>query len=746
MPAAPSGTLPDLSTPACRRIYNRVRELRATRKQWADRLATTTNAEERENILRTIEGLDNSLQMLEEELHEEGCYHSPPSPNTLLKITGIEVTQSTQYFSVEGSGAGAANSVPLIAYKPLLARVYLQSLWTDGMSITGRILVMVFNRNTLKYDILRRGVEPMQTVSMAGSSASRRRALNETLNFLIPAADCYGRLQLSAQAWVAGHYGEPIYSADNWERIEFNTRRTPIIHCFRMRVSRTVPGTTTPTQLAAPSDADCRRTIDLARRLLPVPDLDVRDRGERAFAGALETFPDYDAVRADILAVRNGTTPTPQDHEIYVAMLPTHANASGIVWGNALTGSIESIVFNDDMFAHELGHLVIPGDDHVSDTACALTSQMTQVDPNYPDYPNAIQRSGIGEWGVDLEQSPPTLFSPERPEIMSYCGGTKWVSPYNYLRAFHGDLLDPFTVAPVDQAAAHKLLLSFRIYRDGRVEFQWAVHLPGEPGRYTPKGMTEIVVELYNASHVLLASLECHHTSDRPNVAPYEDFQEVLPWFEEIAYVLVVRCGEEIARWPIEDAASSPLVSDLTLSADGASNIVIKWNRPNQGPARLHFMLRYTPDDGKTWIPLASGSDKTQVEVDSMLLRGVQSTRFQLALSTGFRTSFVESRAVAGPTFVRELRIIEPEAETHLVRGDAVRLLGETTTRLDGRDDSMNAYWSSNRDGFLADGLRAQVTTLSVGRHLIRLDITDGSGRTLTQSVVVRVQEQSGEP
>ena len=58
----------------------------------------------------------------------------------------------------------------------------------------------------------------------------------------------------------------------------------------------------------------------------------------------------------------------------------------------------------------------------------------------------------------------------------------------------------------------------------------------------------------------------------------------------------------------------------------------------------------------------------------------------------------------------------------------------------------MNAYWSSNPDGFLADGLRAQVTTLSVGRHLIRLDITDGSGRTLTQSVVVRVQEQSGEP
>ena len=65
----------------------------------------------------------------------------------------------------------------------------------------------------------------------------------------------------------------------------------------------------------------------------PVSDLTFRDRGERAFAGPLEVAADYDAVRADILTVRNGTTPTPQAHEVFVGMLPSHGNASGVFWG-----------------------------------------------------------------------------------------------------------------------------------------------------------------------------------------------------------------------------------------------------------------------------------------------------------------------------------------------------------------------------------------------------------------------------
>ena len=134
LPAAPPHGIPDLHRPECRRIYNRMRELIATRRQWADRLATTHDPDERKNILHTIEGLDNSIEMYDEQLFEEGCYApTPPPPNFMLKIIGIEITQSVQYFSIEGSGAGVDNRVPLILNKPLLARAYLQLVFSDPM-------------------------------------------------------------------------------------------------------------------------------------------------------------------------------------------------------------------------------------------------------------------------------------------------------------------------------------------------------------------------------------------------------------------------------------------------------------------------------------------------------------------------------------------------------------------------------------------------------------------------------------
>ena len=138
---------------------------------------TTHDPDERENILHTIEGLDNSIEMYDEQLFEEGCYApTPPPPNFMLKITGIEITQSVQYFSVEGSGAGVDNRVPLILNKPLLARAYLELVFSDPMRVTGRALVMEFNNQTLKYDRFRLRLDPLNPVSMAGSSSSRAAA------------------------------------------------------------------------------------------------------------------------------------------------------------------------------------------------------------------------------------------------------------------------------------------------------------------------------------------------------------------------------------------------------------------------------------------------------------------------------------------------------------------------------------------------------------------------------------------
>ena len=485
-----------------------------------------------------------------------------------------------------------------------------------------------------------------------------------------------------------------------------------------------------------------------AERLWPLPRLDIRDRGTRPFTGPLQNFDQYAAVRADIQTVYDGTTPTPARNELYVALLPTHQSGQTI-WGQQINQSLQSTVNLTELFAHELGHWLIPGDDHVA--GCANPSQ---IDSNYPDYPNAVSRAGIGEWGVDLTGSHPwTLFGPEQGDIMSYCASPTWASPYSYLRAFNGPILGWAEDAAESYGAAdaQKLLVAFRLYRNQSVDLQWALHLPGEARAPSGKGEMDLFVELYDGDDLILASVNCARPADRPPTAPYEDFQEVLPWFESAAQVAVVRDGVELARWEIEEPATAPLISKPLVSetsrSDGTRTITLSWKERADARSKPYIMLRYTPDDGTTWIPLANDVKQSQVEVPDELLDGVDSVRFQLAVSTGFRTTLVDvPDAVQGRKLVRHVTISVPEPDTLVRHGETVELVGITNALLDGTADTGYAYWTSHRDGFLADGLRATVSELSVGRHILRLTVADADGQETTQAVAVTVVPESYEP
>jgi hypothetical protein len=94
LPPAPGTTHVDLSRPECRALNDRLRELGNERRRWADRLASATSYEERQQILRTIEGLDDSISLVREEMYGEGCYVlSTPFITRLLGITHLELTQ-----------------------------------------------------------------------------------------------------------------------------------------------------------------------------------------------------------------------------------------------------------------------------------------------------------------------------------------------------------------------------------------------------------------------------------------------------------------------------------------------------------------------------------------------------------------------------------------------------------------------------------------------------------------------------
>ena len=171
-------------------------------------------------------------------------------------------------------------------------------------------------------------------------------------------------------------------------------------------------------------------------------------------------------------------------------------------------------------------------------------------------------------------------------------------------------------------ADAQKLLVAFRLYRNQSVDLQWALHLPGEARAPSGKGEMDLFVELYDGDDLILASVNCSRPADRPPTAPYEDFQEVLPWFESAAQVAVVRDGVELARWEIEEPATASLISKPkvteTSRSDGTKAITLSWKERADARPKPYIMLRYTPDDGTRGFrwPTTSSSLKSRYRMN----------------------------------------------------------------------------------------------------------------------------------
>jgi len=180
----------DIHRPECKRIADQIKELQREKRTWADRLRTTTDPEERDNIIHTIEGIENHIQFYDEQLMEEGCYLPPPVVVTrLLEIVHIEQTQSTQYYSAAGTGAGPDNSVWAIQSKPMLVRVYVRCTAQSGNTVSGSLEVMGYNSTSLKYDIFNTGATGSFDWALNVPSASHRAGLiGETLRAAVAAS------------------------------------------------------------------------------------------------------------------------------------------------------------------------------------------------------------------------------------------------------------------------------------------------------------------------------------------------------------------------------------------------------------------------------------------------------------------------------------------------------------------------------------------------------------------------------
>lgn len=307
----------------------------------------------------------------------------------VARVSAIELTQATQ---------NAAQSVPMVAGRPTVARVFLQS----NAALAGLTITL----SAARAGVALPGSPLRRTGATAFKSPNRLRASDST-NFILPASWLSGSVVLTARVVEGGE--SPVRS------VTFQPVAPLRITVVPIRYIHAPTGKTyaAPTSVAFPASV---------QRMFPVPNLDVRMRAAVTYrgnltAGANDRLASWEELLDLMLSLKHSDGAA--SDVIYVGVLPsTIANDNRIYFSGVGTSLRATVNFDMQLTpAHELGHAL--------GRAHAPCGGASGVDPAYP-YPGAL----IGALGFNTSDA--ALLDPAvTTDLMSYC--SEWISDYNYM-------------------------------------------------------------------------------------------------------------------------------------------------------------------------------------------------------------------------------------------------------------------------------------------------------------------------
>ena len=713
-----------------------------------------------QNIRRQIREANNTLAELRHELIL--CRSD-------ITIVGVEQTQGTQFFAFNGQGSEAApdNSVPLIAQRMAVLRVYIDCKRAAAQQpaqlpirITGRVTVDRIQRNgsIIRVSLL----QPINGPIAARSAASIDRGeADHTLNFRVPAVDCQGLLRFTITVFEQG-----LVVSDD---VALATRRggtgsaaTPPKSALEPETTAMAPGAFTlqsygrfepvPTfrvhavlvhytgegmDLPAPTGFDFADTLDYVLRTYPIGRLEFEDCIEIDFDKSLRTpgggcGPGFEGPGGllDILKDLDDSSDRPA---IRVALIPSGAATSVAGCGNRNVAAAKD--GQGSVLAQEMGHAL--------DRKHAPAGGAPGADPNYPDY-NGYQSGSIGEYGFDVVNS--DVYDPRTStDFMGYAGN-RWVSPYTYM-GLRDAMIDRFGAAfarppggrfasMTDDSPRETLFLSFRVLRDDRVQLHPSFHFPARKQADDGSPFADVSCELIDADGDVLSFTRCrlrdpHADPDSPCIA----FHETMPWVDEAAAIRFVRGREVLHTHEIEPRAPTVKLPAGVRSAN--EQFTLKWQ--GQHPeSDLTYLVRYSNDGGATWRGVAASADKSQCALDEHRVPGGEQCLLQVIASSGIRTAVAQTKPFSVPSDPRSAAIISAAGES-AAPGQAI-LRGGAFSSDHGLAPPEDVVWSSNVDGVLGRGIELVASGLSEGLHTITLTAPDGQGGVATTSRAVRIR------
>jgi hypothetical protein len=692
--------------------------------------------------------------------------YQPIAQGTRFKLIGMEVVQATQDMQ---------NTVPLVADKPTMVRLYLEVTGpTTSIANVSAAITASHPEGGASLPNLRS--VNSATVTSAPDAFTRRQDLANTLNFMLPAAwiaNSTLHIQVSEIDVQGTVSNVPCDGCENNDNVgplfsHFQpTKPLNLVLAPYIYQPHSKPGlVATPDIFFTPMGAlqyfndvyplrgnfpSLDSGINLVRILpMTVTTADLHNRDEE------DDFVDDLDDRLDDLRSDAGDS-WPSDVHL-LAMSPCGCGGIGDAPGNAGLGDTwavenglvpeKNLEYYGAVWSHELGHNF--GRQHAGDAH----NEEAPQDLNFP-YPHG----GIGEPGLALTtewwNSSPFLILPGTPatgqkhahDFMSYGDANDqtdhtndWISPYTFKALFQSFLDLNARTAPVS-AKSQKLIVSARVTKTGTVTLR--------PFRIVNTSFTSsdsqdsaYSVELQDKDGKILQS-------QRLSVSQREGSGSLrlggfIPWNAETTSIVLKNREKIIGKRAV--TAGKPTVRIVAPLAGStlAPKATISWQASEAGNPALTFTVLYNTGANDNWIPVASGIAKNSVTIDTSLLPGSRQARIRIRATDGVNTTEADSSGMlivpVKPPLVAILGLKNGAA----LSAENASLIGAAYDPQDGMLATEKLQWTSNRDGVLGKGRRATPRKLSSGPHIITLTATNSLGRTTTAKVNVIVPGKPG--
>ncbi len=684
--------------------------------------------------------------------------YTPIAAGTGFKFLGMEVNQVTQDFQ---------NSVPLVADKPTIVRVYL-SLTGPTSSLGGISGAIIATRpGGVTLAPLLTSTNKI-TIDSSTDLIAKGRSFNATLNFVLPAgwiAPSRLHFQLS-KLYIEGHETSlPCDGCRNLDEIggpryvQFRPTKPLNLVLAPYIYERSTTNTPTPDLIFTPMGA-----LQWLNNVYPLPGnfpgwsgirllryLPMRSTSHDLTTddGSLDFRDDLQ----DVLDSLHDQNDWPSDTRL-LAMTPY--GGGGATWPNTKVtygdtwaeenGLVPEASYENYgyVWSHELAHSF--GRQHLGNSH----EEQPPTDLN-----STILHGGIGPPGLATGTYywltyPPSLIDPGTPasgsqhahDFMSYGRNTGehtrgWISPYTYKALFRSfEDLTQTSLAATPAPRTEKLVVS------GRTNAYGAVTL--RPFRRVTTGYTsgsgtkgEFSVELVDDKGKTLLS---YRFDPEPlGNSRLLSFSEYVPWKKGVQLILIKRGKSVVARRSV--SPHKPWVRVISPKKGDAwsQKATITWEAGDQNKDSLTYTVLYNSGLDSVWLPIANAVKENSATVDTTLLPGSSRARVRVRVTDGVNSTEAESETFTVSEKSPRVAILNPTAQQSLASEARPQLIAGAYDPEDGMLPSTSLTWTSDRDGVLGQDNCQTMRPLSPGAHVITVTATDSRGHSATASVRVVV-------